>query len=97
MTVKDDCRSVSATPLVGDTAAGHESERARERETLGTPTPEVAGYSFVVTGGKKLEITPRQGITEKCVAHAINHTFQSDFEMQSRCKLRDRLPVSSWV
>ena len=64
---------------MGDTAAGHESERARERETLGTPTPEVAGYSFVVTGGKKLEITPRQGITEKCVAHAINHTCHPGF------------------
>ena len=40
------------------------------------------GYSFLVqeTGGRKLEITPRQGITEKCLAHAINHTCQPDFE-----------------
>ena len=40
------------------------------------------GYSFLVqeTGGRKLEITPRQGITEKCLAHAINRTCHSDFE-----------------
>ena len=40
------------------------------------------GYCFLVqeTGGRKLEITPRQGITEKCLAHAIHHTCHSDFE-----------------
>jgi hypothetical protein len=40
------------------------------------------GYSLIVqeTGGRKLEITPRQGITEKCLALAINHTCHSDFE-----------------
>lgn len=40
------------------------------------------GYSFVVqeTGGRKIEITPRQGITEECLAHAINHTCHTDFE-----------------
>jgi hypothetical protein len=32
------------------------------------------------TRGRKLKITPRQGITEKCLAHAINHTYYSDFE-----------------
>jgi hypothetical protein len=40
------------------------------------------GYSFLAqeTGGRKLEITPRKGITEKCLAHAINRTCHSDFE-----------------
>jgi hypothetical protein len=40
------------------------------------------GYSFIVreTGGRTLKITPRQGIAEKCVAHAINHTCHPDFE-----------------
>jgi hypothetical protein len=42
------------------------------------------GYSFIVreTGVRTLEITPRQGITEKCLAHAINHTCHPDFELQ---------------
>jgi hypothetical protein len=40
------------------------------------------GYSFIVRepGGRMLEITPCQGITENCLAHAINHTCQPDFE-----------------
>jgi hypothetical protein len=40
------------------------------------------GYSLIVreTWGRKLKITPRQGITEKCLAHAINHTCHPDFE-----------------
>ena len=39
-------------------------------------------YSFIVreTGGRTLEITPRQGITEEYLAHAINHTCHPDFE-----------------
>ena len=30
--------------------------------------------------GRTLAITPRQGVTEGCVAHAINHTCHTDFE-----------------
>jgi hypothetical protein len=39
-------------------------------------------YSFIVqeSGGRKLEITPLQGITEKWLAHAVNHTCHSDFQ-----------------
>ena len=40
------------------------------------------GYSITVKerGGRTLAITPRQGVTEGCVAHAINHTCHTDFE-----------------
>ena len=30
--------------------------------------------------GRTLAITPSQGVTEGCVAHAINHTCHTDFE-----------------
>jgi hypothetical protein len=43
------------------------------------------GYSFIVkeNGGRAI-ITPSQGVTQACVAHAINHTCRSDF---ANCKL----------
>jgi hypothetical protein len=42
-------------------------------------------YNFIVkeNGGRTLAITPCQGVTEDCVAHAINHTCHSDF---ANCK-----------
>jgi hypothetical protein len=43
------------------------------------------GYSFVVKerDGRALVITPCQGITEGCMAHAINHTCDPGF---ANCK-----------
>jgi hypothetical protein len=40
------------------------------------------GYIITVKerGGRTLAITPRQVVTEGCVAHAINHTCHNDFE-----------------
>jgi hypothetical protein len=58
--------------------------RALRKGEVGTRTR--VGYSFIVreTGGRTLEITPRQGITEEYLAHAINHTCHPDFE---NCKI----------
>ena len=39
------------------------------------------GYSFIVKEreGKALTITPKHGVTEGCMAHAINHTCHPGF------------------
>jgi hypothetical protein len=39
------------------------------------------GYSFIVKEreGKSLTITPKHGVTEGCMAHAINHTCHPGF------------------
>jgi hypothetical protein len=39
------------------------------------------GYSFIVKEreGKSLEITPKHGVTEGCMEHAINHTCHPSF------------------
>ena len=45
-------------------------------------THTLLGYSITVKerGDRTLAITLRQGVTEGCVAHAINHTCHTDFE-----------------
>jgi len=50
----------------------------REREE-GTRTR--LGYNFVVKEreGRSLTITPKQGVTEGCMSHAINHTCHPGF------------------
>ncbi len=39
------------------------------------------GYSFIVKEreGKSLTMTPKHGVTEGCMAHAINHTCHPGF------------------
>jgi hypothetical protein len=68
------------TIIEGTVVACFGAVRELREGEVGTRTR--IGYSFIVreTGGRTLEITPRQGITEKCLAHAINHTSHPDFE-----------------
>jgi hypothetical protein len=44
-------------------------------------TRTLLGYNFIVKEreGRSLAITPIQGVTEGCVAHAINHTCHPGF------------------
>ena len=51
--------------------------RARRKEGARTRL----GYSFIVKerDGKSLTITPKHGVTEGCMTHAINHTFHPGF------------------
>ena len=64
----------SETIIEGTVVACFGAMRELRKGEVGTGTR--IGYSFIVreTGGRTLQITPRQGITEKCLAHAINHT-----------------------
>ena len=64
----------------GTVVASFGAVRALRKGEVGTRTR--LGYSFIVreTGGRTLEITPRQGITQSYLAHAVNHTCHRDFE-----------------
>ena len=64
----------------GTVVASFGAVRALRKGEVGTRTR--LGYSFIVreTGGRTLEITPRQGITQEYLAHAVNHTCHHDFE-----------------
>ena len=54
--------------------------RALRKGEVGTRTR--VGCSFFIreTGGRTLEIMPRQGITQEYLGHAINHTGHPDFQ-----------------
>jgi hypothetical protein len=71
---------IRETIIEGTVVACFGAVREFCKEEVGTRTR--IGYSFIVreTRGRTLEITPRQDITEKCLAHAINHTCHPDFE-----------------
>ncbi len=64
----------------GTVVASFGAVRALRKGEVGTRTR--LGYSFIVreTGGRTLEITPRQGITQSYLANAVNHTCHRDFE-----------------
>ena len=64
----------------GTVVASFGAVRALRKGEVGTRTR--LGYSFIVreTGGRTLEITPRQGITQSYLAHTVNHTCHRDFE-----------------
>ena len=64
----------------GTVVASFGAVRALRKGEVGTRTR--LRYSFIVreTGGRTLEITPRQGITQSYLAHAVNHTCHRDFE-----------------
>ena len=68
----------------GTVVASFGAVRALRKGEVGTRTR--LGYSFIVreTGGRTLEITPRQGITQSYLANAVNHTCHRDFEF--RCE-----------
>jgi hypothetical protein len=68
------------TIIEGTIVACFGAVRELRQGEVGTRTR--IGYSFIVREpeGRTLEITPRQGITEKCLAHAINHTCHPDVE-----------------
>ena len=53
--------------------------RVLRKGEVGTRTR--VGYNFFIreTGGRTLEITPRQGITKEYLGHAINHICPPDF------------------
>lgn len=64
----------------GTVVASFGAVRALRKGEVGTRTR--LGYSFIVreTGGRTLELTPRQGITQEYLAHAVNHTCHHVFE-----------------
>ena len=66
--------------IEGTVVASFGAVRALRKGEVGTRTR--VGYSFFIreTGGRTLEITPRQGITEEYLGHAINHTCHPDFQ-----------------
>ena len=66
--------------IEGTVVASFGAVRALRKGEVGTRTR--VGYSFFIreTGGRSLEITPRQGITEEYLGHAINHTCHPDFQ-----------------
>jgi hypothetical protein len=53
------------------------------------------GYSFIVKEreGKSLTITPKHGVTEGCMAHAINHTCHPGF---ANCRFVHAGIVGGW-
>jgi hypothetical protein len=53
------------------------------------------GYSFIVKEreGKALTITPKHGVTEGCMAHAINHTCHPGF---ANCRFVHAGIVGGW-
>ena len=53
------------------------------------------GYSFIVKEreGKSLTITPKHGVTEGCMSHAINHTCHPGFE---NCRFVHAGIVGGW-
>jgi hypothetical protein len=79
-----------------DEAGSFGAHTALRQGEVGTRTRVGVGYSFIVreTGGRTLKITPRQGITEEYLVHALNHTCHPDFE---NCKFlhtgSQRIPV----
>jgi hypothetical protein len=68
------------TIIEGTVVACFGAVRELRKGEVGTRTR--VGYSFFIreTGGRTLEITPRQGITEEYLGHAINHTCHPDFQ-----------------
>jgi hypothetical protein len=63
----------------GTVVAGFGTVRQLREGEEGTRTR--LGYSFIVKEreGKSLTITPKHGVTEGCMAHAINHTCHPGF------------------
>jgi hypothetical protein len=63
----------------GTVVAGFGAVRQLREGEEGTRTR--LGYSFIVKEreGKALTITPKHGVTEGCMAHAINHTCHPGF------------------
>ena len=66
--------------IEGTVVASFGAVRALRKGEVGTRTR--VGYSFFIreTGGRTLEITPRQGITKEYLGHAINHICPPDFQ-----------------
>jgi hypothetical protein len=77
----------------GTVVAGFGAVRQLREGEEGTRTK--LGYSFIVKEreGKSLTITPKPGVTEGCMAHAINHTCHPGF---ANCRFVHAGIVGGW-
>jgi len=77
----------------GTVVAGFGAVRQLREGEEGTRTR--LGYSFIVKEreGKSLTITPKHGVTEGCMAHAINHTCHPGF---ANCRFVHAGIVGGW-
>ena len=77
----------------GTVVVGFGAVRQLQEGEAGTRTR--LGYSFIVKEreGKSLTITPKHGVTEGCMAHAINHTCHPGFE---NCRFVHAGIVGGW-
>jgi len=83
------CQDIEEVTVV----AGFGAVRQLREGEEGTRTR--LGYSFIVKEreGKSLTITPKHGVTEGCMAHAINHTCHPGF---ANCRFVHAGIVGGW-